>query len=261
MVRCAACGAKWRAQVERALELTVSSEEGALAVEEDFEPQVEEEDFFQRPVSELAGEDLPKAFRARAQAERRVREAAAQGVIWAGMGAAVALMLVVAIVFRVDIVQVWPRSASAYASIGLPVNGSGLSIEDVHAQPTLVDGRAVLQISGVVRSIRAKPVIAPAIALLDKSQKRVLARTALPGDRVVRPGETRRFTIRMFDPPRSDVWVTFDGAPGALPAPSRVAQQEAPPGPSAAAPPLRPTPSAIDGALPATPAGGTSPTT
>ena len=244
MVRCAGCGATWRAKAERALELTVTNEEGAFAAEP--EAEVEDDDLFERPVSELAGEELPKAFRARAQAERRVREAATQGVIWAGMGAVFALLLVCAIVFRIDIVELWPRTASAYAAIGMPVNGSGLSIEDVHARPILQDGRPVLLVSGVVRSIRAKPVLARPIALLDKDQKHILVRSALPGGRLVLPGEVRRFAIRMVDPPRTDVWVTLDSSQGAAGSPSaHVAEQAAPPPAN-----LRPTPSIVEDAAP-----------
>ena len=76
-VKCAACGARWTAHRSEELELEVSEEEGAVAREaapaEEPEPA----------VSELPGEALPRAFRQRAETERRVREAATTGIVWA----------------------------------------------------------------------------------------------------------------------------------------------------------------------------------
>ena len=59
---------------------------------------------------------------------------------------AVALVLIIAlgIIFRVDVVRLWPRTASAYAGVGLPVNSLGLVIEGVRFEPSLQDGHAAL---------------------------------------------------------------------------------------------------------------------
>ena len=209
MVKCASCGSSWRAKPALPLELAVSPEEGAVA----RQTHDADADLFERPTSELPAAELPKMFRARTEAERRLREAATQGVIWAGMGAAVALLLIGGAVFRTDVVQVWPKSASAYAAVGLPVNRVGLTIEDVHAQPALQDGKPALVISGVLRNIRARTVTAPSlsIALLDKGGKRVLTKTASPGDPIVPAGQTRTFAINVVNPPSSasDLEVTF----------------------------------------------------
>ncbi len=176
-------------------------------------PAAADEDLFERPPSDLPAAELPKAFRARTEAGRKVREAATQGAVWAGMGAVVALLLIAGAVFRVDVVRVWPRTASAYAAVGLPVNRVGLTIEDVHAQPALQDGKPALVVSGVLRNIRAKTVTAPplSIALLDKAGKRVMTRTAAPGDPTVPAGQTRSFAISVVNPPTSasDLEVTF----------------------------------------------------
>ncbi len=208
-VRCAACGTSWKAQNKPPLELRVTSEEGAFGAD----PPAPDDDLFERPLAEVHGEDLPKAFRAKQATVQRTREAAVQGVVWAGMGAVTALMLMVAIVFRVDVVRLWPRTASAYASIGLPVNRVGLTIENVHAQPSLLDGRPSLVVSGVLRNIRARPVTAPplSIVLLDKDGKRVAVKHAAATDTAVPPGQTRNFAISLVDPPigASDLEVTF----------------------------------------------------
>ena len=80
-------------------------------------------------ISDLPGEALPKVFRAKAETGRKVREAATVGVVWGVMAVAMGLMIGAAVLFRVDVVKAWPRSAAAYAGIGLPVNSLGLVIE------------------------------------------------------------------------------------------------------------------------------------
>ena len=176
-------------------------------------PPVDEE-LFSKPASELPGDVLPKAFRARAQADRRAREAAVQGAVWAGMGAALALTLALAVVFRADVVRLWPRAAGAYAAVRLPVNPVGLTIEDVHAQPSLQDGHPALIVSGQVRNIRPTALASPPlkVVLRDKDGHELLVRTALPPDGPVPPGQSRRFSLNLVDPPAGAVAADIDFA-------------------------------------------------
>ena len=76
-VRCASCKNSWRAQAEEPLELTSSAEEGAVA-REALSFKADE------PVG-VAAPDVPKVFRAKIEARRKVKEAATAGVVWAGM--------------------------------------------------------------------------------------------------------------------------------------------------------------------------------
>jgi predicted Zn finger-like uncharacterized protein len=200
VVRCSACGASWRAEPARPLDLRVEPEAGAIAAE----PRTADEELISRHSSELPGDRLPKAFRARAQADRRVREAAVQGVVWAGMGASLALVLVLAIVFRADVVRLWPRAAGAYAAVRLPVNPVGLTIEDVHARPSLQDGHPALIVSGEVRNIRPEAIGSPPlkVVLRDKDGRPLLTRTVDPPDGLVPPGQSRRFSLNLLDPPQ-----------------------------------------------------------
>ena len=72
-VRCASCGAAWRAELEsETLDLT------PVASPLDAPPQPE------GVVS--AAEALPKSFRAQQEARRRTRQAVAAGVVWASLG-------------------------------------------------------------------------------------------------------------------------------------------------------------------------------
>lgn len=203
-VKCASCGARWTAYAEPAdLELAVSEEEGAVAREP--EPAVIQE----AEPTELSGEELPRRFRAKAETERKVREAAATGVIWAGMAGALVVLVAVALVFRVNVVRIWPQAASAYAGIGMPVNSLGLVIEGAEWQPSLQDGHPAMSISGSIRNIENHAVTSPAlkISLLDAKNKPISTKIARPADAVVPPGETRHFAIAILDPPRTAAWL------------------------------------------------------
>jgi len=224
VVRCASCGHRWTAHNEEAIDLfddppsaltapppTPVVEEPVAAAESEPEP----------PVSALPGEELPKVFRARADAERRLKAATATGVIWAGMAAVMGLMLVSAIIFRMDVVKLMPSTAGAFASVGLPVNTVGLVIdrESLKAQPSLEEGHAAVTITGVMRNITEHPVTAPPlrVELRNDKDKRVAGRIAAAADPTIPPGETRHFAITFRDPPRTarDVVIGFATEPGA----------------------------------------------
>jgi hypothetical protein len=203
------------------------------AVEPEPEPAPEPEpdvaDFSLEPRLQPADE-LPRAFRERAQTEQRVRQAAATGAIWAGMLGVLVLLIGAAVIMRQDVARIWPRTAGAYAMVGLPVNLVGLAIEGQHAQPALKDGHAAVVVSGSLRNVWARPVAAPPlrISLLNNQGKAVLVKIADPGGARIPPGEVRRFSVDVLDPPVSatDVEIAFvvgrrpaaAAAPGARPA-------------------------------------------
>lgn len=205
-VRCSACGNRWTAHGEADLELFVDPEAGAGARDE-------------VPVSALPGDELPKVFRQKATTERRVREAAATGVIWAGMAVALVAVAGGAAVFRGSVVDVWPAAASAYAAVGMPVNRVGLEIEDVRAEAALQDSQAALAVSGLMRNVEDRPVKAPPllIELKNKAGKVVFRKIAAPADPLIPPGETRHFAVALLDPPNTaaTLEVSFELAKGA----------------------------------------------
>ena len=192
-VRCAACGARWKALPEGPLELVSSDEEGAVAKE----PAPDAEDVA------LSGEDLPRAFRDRAEDVRRMRRAALVGAAWAAGAVVLVLAAVLGAVFREQVVGAWPQTASLYAAIGLPVNPTGLTIEQVRAEPSLDQGHATLEISGVIRNVVDHVVVAPPlrISLFNAQGKRVAGQIATLDNARIPPGETRHFLTVIVDPP------------------------------------------------------------
>ncbi|MDP1739400.1 MAG: DUF3426 domain-containing protein [Caulobacter sp.] len=207
-VKCSSCGARWTAQAEPDLELFVGPEEGAT-VRAPAEP-VEEP----RPVSALPGEELPRVFREKADTDRRVREAATTGIVWAGMAVALVALVATAIVFRVNVVQLWPSSASAYARVGLAVNRLGLTIEDVRAEAVKENGEAALAVTGVIRNVEDRAAAAPPlrVELINKVGKVVAVKLALPADPEIPPGGVRHFVVTLVNPPNTaaTLEVSFD---------------------------------------------------
>ncbi len=228
VVRCASCGARWTARNEdEPTDLFDDPEPPTLASQlasaeqipvAALEGEVEAEE---PPVSALPGEELPKVFRARADAERRLRAATATGVIWAGMAATMAVMVIGALIFRIDVVRIMPGSAGAYAAVGLPVNTVGLVIDrdSIKAQPSMKDGHAAVTITGTIRNITEHEVTAPPlrVELMSKDDTRVAGQLAAAADAKIPPGQIRHFSITFLDPPRTakDLQIGFATEPGA----------------------------------------------
>lgn len=207
-VKCSSCGNRWTAHGEPALELFVDAHEGAT-VRGPADAVADEQS-----VSALPGEELPRVFRQKADTDRKVREAVTTGIVWAGMAVALMAMVATAIVFRVHVVQLWPGSAAAYASVGLPVNRLGLTIENIHAEAALQDGHAALAVRGVIRNVEDRAVAAPAlrVTLFNKSRKVVAVKLAAPAEPMIPPGGVRHFVVTLLDPPTTaaDLEVAFD---------------------------------------------------
>lgn len=208
-MKCASCGARWTARPP--LELASSPEEGAIAHEAAATKDEPEK------VSELPGEALPKVYRAKAQTKRKVREAATTGVVWAAMAAGLAVLIALAVVFRGDVVRLWPRTAGAYAAVGLPVNNLGLVVENPTAEATLQMGHAALRVSASIRNIETDPITSPSlrISLLNRKGKPVLVQIARPANPIIPPGATRHFAVTLIDPPSTASELEIAFAPDA----------------------------------------------
>ncbi len=209
-VRCHSCKHRWFARVQPEMELSEEEIEPDLALEAEPEPELEPEP---QEVSDLPAEELPKVFRARAEARRNIKVAAATGAVWAVMGAMLLAVVGFGYLFRVDVVRFFPKAASAYAAIRIPVNPVGLDFEDVTARPALKDGHAALIISGKIRNVVDESVPAPPvrITVIDTHGKPVVTKIADPQDAAIPSGETRHFVITLLDPPTTskDAIVTF----------------------------------------------------
>jgi len=147
-VKCANCAHVWTVEDE-ALTLSepVAAPEPAPAPDPEPQPSLHE-----KPHA---------AIRAREDARRRKARLATEGAGWAGVAACVMVLLGAAVLLRVDVVEVWPRTAGAYAAVGLDVNPYGVEIEGLSAQLETQDGEEVVMVSGAVRNITREERPAP----------------------------------------------------------------------------------------------------
>jgi predicted Zn finger-like uncharacterized protein len=206
-VRCASCGARWTAQNEDDLDLFEEPSAADLAAADvlsklDGQNLVDDPE---TPVNELPGEELPKVFRARADAERRLKEAKTTGIIWGGMVAVMLLLMFSAYLFNLNVAKVLPSTAGAYAFVNRPVNTVGLVPEQLKAEPVMENGHAAIVVTGVLRNITDRPVSTPPlrVALLNEHGRRVAGRLAAAADPVIPPNQTRHFSVTLLDPPRT----------------------------------------------------------
>jgi len=247
-VRCKSCRHTWRATLDEPLELSESSTPGEPV---SFAPRDEPEP---ESLAETPAPELPKAFRARAEQQRRLRRAATHGVVWAGIASGFAALLASAWLFRVDVVEMAPRAAAAYAAVGLTVNPTGLDFEAISAKPLPNDPGKVL-VSGALRNVRDDERVAPPVrvALLD-------AHGAEIGHSVIRidaapvlPGKVQGFAAVIPDPGArgQGVGVAFmlDESPRAAAPAAPVAHTDTRRPPAAPAPAPASTPAPTDGSL------------
>ena len=232
IVRCANCASSWRALPEGEDEpLELAPVAGPEDLDEIAPPEPSAAAPVERP-SDLPGEALPKAFRQKVKARRENRKAAASGLMFGLAAAALVGALLTLVVLREGVVRVWPKTASAYAFLRMPVNATGLQIDH---RPTLefVDGRPAIVVRGSLRNIKDREVVVPPlkITLLDAEGRPLKTKLSQGRDLRVPAGARRYFEESVLDPPRavSDVEVSFAlNAPAAKPAAEKTAAEGKP---------------------------------
>ena len=196
-VRCTQCAHVWQAHAE------ATDEAQDLAPPPEPEPPAPEPDV-EDEMSTAAlrrGEILRYQ---KAEAARKQRQAAAVGAaIWAGLAAAVVLSLALAVIFRVQVVQLWPGTASAYAAAGLPVNATGLLIDKVDAVPQVLGAQRALVVTGVVANASGQPRPVPAfrVRVQNHSGATLAERTITVSGPPIQVAESRRFSLTVANPP------------------------------------------------------------
>lgn len=209
-VRCQSCKHTWKALPEEPLDLTAASTPVVVPA-----PTAEAGS---ESLAETPAPELPKAYRARAEQQRRLRRAAAHGVAWAGTACVALGMLGAAWLFRAEVVDVLPRTASAYAAVGVDVNPVGLDFEALNARAAPDDPSMVI-VSGAVRNVRDDERVVPTIrvALLDKDGHEVAHDFVRLDAPPVLPGKVQGFAVRLPDPGGRAHEVATDFAPDAPP--------------------------------------------
>lgn len=97
--------------------------------------------------------------------ERRRRRLTSVGLIWAVPLTLLFIAAILGYVFRQNIVNGIPKTATLYESLGIDVKLSGLNIEDPITRSALVDGKPMLVVNGAVRNITAQAQDVPMVEL------------------------------------------------------------------------------------------------
>lgn len=105
------------------------------------------------------------AMRDKVDKERRRRRLTSVGLIWAVPLTLLFIAAILGYVFRQDIVNGIPQTATLYKSLGVDVKLSGLNIEDPITRSALIDGQPVLVVNGAVRNISAQTQSVPMVEL------------------------------------------------------------------------------------------------
>ncbi len=124
---------------------------------------------------------------------------------WAGLALFVILAVTLLITQRVGIVSALPGAASAYSSIGLPVNVRGLDFDKVTSTWTVEAGRSILEIHGDIVNVTDSEVSVPTVVFALRNAKglEVYQWAAEVRNEPLAGGERTPFVARIPTPPKS----------------------------------------------------------
>lgn len=199
-VRCASCGNSWFAQPE----LSLKDEMAAS----DFSRETVE-----RERRAMDPSQPHQAFREREFSKAKGRSRMAATMAWCATAGAFFAAGAGAILYRDDVVRMWPQASGAYAMAGLDVNAFGLELVRVDADRSFQGTMPVLSVFGEVYNPTSEPRRAPLVRinLRNETGTAVEAIYAELDQPLVGPGERARFSSRLDSPPLEafDLEVSF----------------------------------------------------
>jgi predicted Zn finger-like uncharacterized protein len=214
-VRCAACGFSWFAEPQLELRAPAEAPVMRAPAEPAREPLTRERVERLRRAAEQPGPAPSAAAKFRQQQADRMRRdrTRAAVVVWGATGAALAASASGMVMFRQDVAELWPRSASAFAALGLDVNVYGLEFYDLAVERDFSGATPVLVVSGEVRNIGRDDKLVPPVrvSLRDTNSHEILQLVNAITDQPVAAGAAVPFQIRVENPPTEavDLEATF----------------------------------------------------
>jgi predicted Zn finger-like uncharacterized protein len=237
-VRCASCQHSWFAEPHLVLDQAAPDDllPGAEPAKGKARAPLtrEQVERMRRGLQPEAPQSAAARIRAQqADRERKARMRAAAAA-WGGAGAVAAASVVGAAIFREDVARIWPKTASAFAAVGLPVNIYGLEFTELDIEKTFDGPTPVLSVAGAIRNIGPEMKAAPALrfSLRDERGGEVYRWVErLEGQRI-EPGAALPFQTMVPNPPSHavDLEATFaSAAEAAAAAPARPTGEPAAP--------------------------------
>ncbi|MBX3429554.1 MAG: zinc-ribbon domain-containing protein [Hyphomonadaceae bacterium] len=216
-VRCAACGFSWFAEPQLELRPAAAEVPAVMRTAEEpaREPLTRERVERLRRAAEQPGPAPSAAAKFRQQQSDRMRRdrTRAAVMVWGATGAALAASATGMVAFRQDVAELWPRSASAFAALGLDVNVYGLEFYDLSVERDFSGATPVLVVSGEVRNIGRDDKLVPPVrvSLRDSNSHQIMDLVNAVTDQPVAAGAAVPFQIRVENPPAEavDLEATF----------------------------------------------------
>jgi hypothetical protein len=182
-----------------------------------------------RRAAQQSAPPLSSAARFRQQQAERQRKDRVRAAIvaWSATGVALAATTTSAVAFREDVARVWPKTASAYAAVGLDVNIFGLEFVDLQVEHVFDGPEPVLVVRGAVSNMGhdARPAPVLRFGLRDSHAKEIQHVMARMTSAVIPAGGASPFEIRIENASAdaADLEATFASAAEAARMPAGVA--------------------------------------
>jgi predicted Zn finger-like uncharacterized protein len=144
-----------------------------------------------------------EAYRLKVRERRRRKSRAAALSAWTATAAAFLVILTGLVLFRGEVVNRWPESASTYAALGMPVNRFGLEFVESEAERFFDGTTPILEVRGAVENVAGRTVSAPMVRviLLDDQGAQVAEAFAPISPSSIPQQASAVFAARVENPP------------------------------------------------------------
>jgi hypothetical protein len=147
----------------------------------------------------------------------------AAGIPWAISLSLLIGALAAAATYRTDIVRAWPKSASAFAAVGMPANLYGVDIRNIIITSSADDKGPKVEVKGVLQSVSRTSEFIPylKISLVDGKGLERLSWMVDPGIESLEPSKAHAFASSRSIPVRGSLKavITFADPPRKGPRP------------------------------------------
>lgn len=197
-VRCAKCGHVWHASPnddEYRPPKAPASEDYQQPIARDPEPQ-----------SGPAEDDYDEVRESAPPRDASAPWYTSKPFLIAGSASLVAVVLVIGVVasvYRREVVEAWPKTASLYSGLGVQVAPAGLKLGNTKTVEVPQNGQIVLTVTGAVTNVanRELPVPQIRVGLVDRDKRELYHWTVAPHVMTLKPGQTTQFVTRLSNPP------------------------------------------------------------